>query len=546
MLSTEHAGIRHNVRQLMDAAEALKAPEVDIAQQIANYIYGFEIANNGKFLLVDGRPCLFTGLDLKLLTIQTNDRPWNAHIVNLYGLNAKSKLTVFVTQFLESHCVWHGERRTVNRWVHWSAEEQALYVSNYDGHNYRLTGEGVTVTQTEDGRVIVSDDVWPAHNQEHAHAVAIGVVGNGTGPIFADDDGGIPVAAPRIGRNGKLFRTVGSVNWARQTGGGLTARHQMQALIIWMFAVAFPELFPTKPLLILEGTPGSGKTAALQMIQMMLHGKDLPMVVGKDDQQNFKIQLLRSPIALLDNLDDFIDWMPNTIAAYATGAGWVARELYTNAGEVVIRPQSFVVVASKNPASFRQDDVADRSIMLRAERRSSFTSMSTLKQRTRDEREDTYGEWLYLLNRVVAVIKSGHLPAQAQHRMADFESFAWAVSYALNWKPYIVPELMEAQRRERVSFASENDIVVELLDQWLEQNGNEMRMVTARMLFKELENLAECDGKKFLKSPMALALRLRAPHVTAKFSIADELLDQHGRKIYQIARPLEALPSQVN
>lgn len=536
----------------MDMAEANKppTPEIDVAQQIANMIYEHEVESGGKFLLVDGKPSLFTGVDHRLLNIHHNDRAWNAHMLNIYCLNGKSRMTAYVTQFLESHATWFGERKEARRWVSFDQPNGVLFISNFDGHNWRLNGAGVEVTQDEHGRVTVSDDSWKSPGRDldvnpHAEQVSIGVVNNGTGPIFADDDGGVPVPNPAVNRNHKLFKLIGGVSWAKQTGGGLTPRHQMQALIIWMFMVAFPEMFPTKPLLILEGAPGSGKSASLQLIQTILHGKNLPMVIDKNDQQNFKIQLLRNPIALLDNLDDFIDWMPNTIAAYATGAGWVTRELYTNAGEVSIKPQAFVVVASKNPVSFRQDDVADRSIMLRAERRRSFRPMRELVAQAKAQREETYGEWLYYLNRIVAVINSGVLPTHAEHRMADFETFAWAVSHALGWKSYIVPELMHALQRERVSFASENDIVVELLEQWLETPGNEMRMVTAKMLFKELEQMAEIDNKKFLKNPMSLAYRLRTQHVIEKFAIADHQQDQHGRKIYQIAKQLDAAGSMA-
>jgi len=909
LIPSEHDRTRVAVRQLRDTFA--KQSEVDVAQAVANFIYNTESAAGSRFLVVDGRPCLFTAITRQLLDIGGNKR-WNAHLFAIYGINTKEKFAAYVTQCLESHCVWNGEEREARRWV--AFVDGVLHISNYDGYVWRVTGAGVVI-DPDTGRV--TDDGWGAVEVEDENGsttteqgppIGIGIEPNGSTVVFADDDEGKPVASPAISKENArhLFKMIGSVTWD-STPRGMLPKHQTLAVLIWVFAIAFPDLFPTKPLLIVEGAAGGGKclgpgvkvlkfdgtivradqvkigdllmgpdskprkvlgttrgvgpmfrikpvkgepwtcndahvltlvgngrqykdeivdialdeyltrgpgfakahklfqpdhiefsTAAapkvdpyflgvwfgdgtkgmrarvktqdsrltgiritkpdpeieaicrstaktwglnvsrfdngpncptwclvgvrgkpnrltqtlqtlvgenlnipqeilvgsdetraaflaglldtdgylhhgffeivqkredyaeaiafiarslglrvthrlkfvngnpyhrlqisghvdriptrisrkqavprkqiknalrsgfsteaigegpyagfqldgdgrfllgdftvthnssiFQLLQIALRGIMQPLIVSENGEKDFRVSLLRTPVAVLDNTDDYIKWLPNALAAYATGGGWVDRELFTNQGVVKLRPQAFIAVASKNPVSFRADDVADRSIVLRTARRKDAlarramrkmqvgshiiqpkpnTRMDKLKNDALRLREQIFGGWLYHLNRIVAVINSGGLPETAEHRMADWEAFTWAVARAFNWDDHVVVELLEILQRERTAFASENDTVVELVEEWLDRidartgiSVNEGRWITQRDLYKELKLLAELGGKAFVKSPMGMVHRLRSPHVVDRFYVDDTRVDIKGEKLYWISRQI--------
>lgn len=568
LIPSEHDRTRVAVRQLRDTFA--KQSEVDVAQAVANFIYNTESAAGSRFLVVDGRPCLFTAITRQLLDIGGN-KQWNAHLFAIYGINTKEKFAGYVTQCLESHCVWNGEAREARRWV--AFVDGVLHVSNYDGYVWRVSGAGVVI-DPQTGRV--TDDGWGAievededgnTKTEQGPPIGIGIEPNGSTIVFADDDEGKPVASPAISKeNAKhLFKMIGSVTWD-STPRGMLPKHQTLAVLIWVFAIAFPDLFPTKPLLIVEGAAGGGKSSIFQLLQIALRGVMQPLIVSENGEKDFRVSLLRTPVAVLDNTDDYIKWLPNALAAYATGGGWVDRELFTNQGVVKLRPQAFIAVASKNPVSFRADDVADRSIVLRTARRKDAlarramrkmqvgshiiqpkpnTRMDKLKNEALRLREQIFGGWLYHLNRIVAVINSGGLPETAEHRMADWEAFTWAVARAFNWDDHVVVELLEILQRERTAFASENDTVVELVEEWLDRidpktgiSVNEGRWITQRDLYKELKLLAELGGKAFVKSPMGMVHRLRSPHVVDRFYVDDTRVDIKGEKLYWISRQL--------
>jgi len=267
------------------------------------------------------------------------------------------------------------------------------------------------------------------------------------------------------------------------------------------------------------------------MIQMALHGKLLPVGIEENGIRDFWVSMVRSPITFLDDVNAEYKWIADEINRYATGGVRVERKLYKNNEEVTIAPQAFIAIAAKDPRSFRRDDTVDRSIVLRMERREYGLSAGDLQQRVLAERASIYGEWLYYLNRVVAALHTAP-PRWTTTRLGDFEIFAYAAARAIGWNNKAVPELMAALSRERSVFASEADVVLEVLGDWAGLPNNTGKWITARDLFRELSTLAFSAGKPFVKTPQALAQRLRAPHVASQFTISDGI--DRDRKIYHV------------
>jgi hypothetical protein len=866
MLPSEYEPERQRVFEIRGACK--KQPMPVEAQAIANFIQSDEQRVGSRFLTVDGRPYLFTARRRQLLDIG-KERKFVAYLANVYGLNVKEQAVSMVISLLESYAVWNGEKRQLRRWCEY--RDGVLYLSNYNGQVWKVTGEGVD----EDANGKLVDDLWYRGDpiMSPATPVGVGIENNGEHAVFADDDEGQPVIDPVIGRNGKLFKFLGTISWARETLGQMDRKAQMRTLLIWMFAIAFPDIMPTKPILIAEGAPGSGKclgpetpvlkfdgsivradqvkvgdllmgpdskprrvlgtvrdrgqmfrivpvkgdpwtcndvhvltligngkykdkvvdvpldqylkkgvefkhrhklfqptggvdfepipepsidpyflglwfgdgskhtttkngiggvavskpdpevratceavaaqwglhvtkttgstgcptwhlvgdgcgpntnrlltalrkfvgptnripqsitvgtratrtaflagfldadghrasgyyeivqkrsdyadaiafiarslglrvtrtvkivngdpyhrlailghlhhlplrilrkqmpvrgqvkdalrtgftveaigdgeyagftldgdgrfllgdftvthnTLAFQAIEVVVHGSDQLLAISKHGERDFWVTLLRNPISILDNADEFIDWLPDALCAYATGAGRIERELHTNTGEIRIRPRAFLAVPSKDPKSFRRDDVADRSIVLRMDKRPNRSSADDILRGLARDRPHLFGEYLYYLNRIVAALHRQRVYKLSQ-RMADFEKFAYAVGEAFNWPERYVRDTMDAIQRERTAFAAENDVVAELLDVWVDKDGNEARDLTARELFHELRLLAELDNKTFIRTPQALAQRLRSPHINERFLINTGL--ERDRKLYRITRTI--------
>lgn len=443
---------------------------------------------------------------------------WHAHFHRMYGYAKCEKVSRFIYDILRAYVISNGERVELRRFAAYNQETQTAYLSTYDGHFYKIQGSADITVETQG-----VDNVF-----------------------FADDDGGVGIE-PDVGEHGVLLDRLASPNFAA-TGSSITPEQQRMALIVWMFAVAFPDLMPTKPILLLEGVKGSGKTSAVEFLQLVVQGRRRPISLRKDREDDFGVILLRNPLCLIDNQDSFVDWLPDAICAYATGAQWEKRKLWTDDESVIIKPHAFVAFTTRNPASFRRDDVIDRCVILRFDRRTSFRRMEALERDILDDRARLLGEYLWYVGRIVDVIREGHDAEEDEiYRMADFASFARIVGRVLRWSREAVDGMLRALQAERDAFLIEEDPLIDLINEWLayqlsaraqqrtaSRTTNRGRLINVFQLCSELEILATARALPWKETPRTLPLKLRAPHMEGAFHI--ELHKLGGHNAFRIWR----------
>lgn len=482
-----------------------------------NFVISNEISLGTSFLVAKPERNLFVvlGATNEILPMPRQGRGGDrihAYLHTMYGLSEHEDPTKVVYDVFRHFAIEQGAHVELRRFSAYNTETKTAYLSAYNGYQWRLDGKD----RVE--RMPTGED----------------------GVFFIDDDGGTPVE-PDIGPHGCLIDRLTNLNFADQGLSGITADQQRKAMIVWMFALAFPDLMPTKPLLMLEGAMGSGKTFAIQIMQLALMGEIKPMSISKSQEDEFGVILLRSPIALLDNVDSYIEWVADKVCAYTTSGMFPKRRLYSDDEEVVIKPHSFIAVASKNPASFRREDVADRCIVLRLERRTSFAPAKKLMREVMADRAKLFGEYLYYVNRMVAEIRSGAYQETDDevHRMADYSALARVVGKVLGWQPEEISELMNGLQGERDAFISEEDPLVELLHQWIAYvprigPRNVGREVSVQTLFNELQSFAQAHGIQFYKGTRTLTQKIRSTHVDRDFIVQTLVAD--GHKSYRIWR----------
>lgn len=463
---------------------------------IWNYVLETETVCGTQFLVTqpDGALYVVLGETNEVIPLPRSGRGgdrWHSYFHSVYGYGEREEQARFCYDSLRSHCIEHGTRVELRRFAVYDRRTRTVYLSNYNGRMWKLDGENVE-------RVPVGED----------------------GIFFADDDPGVTVE-PEVANHGVLLDRLTNINFAPMGLSGITPEQQRMAFIVWIFALALPDMMPTKPILLLEGAMGSGKTAAVQLLQYALMGESRPMILQRNKEDDFGVLLLRSPIALFDNTDSYIDWVPDAICAYTTAGVWNKRRLYTDDESMVIKPHAFIAIASKNPASFRREDVADRCVILRLERRSEFSSFKALVQGIKDDRPRLFGEYLWYLNRIVAVLREDGdalLSQDETHRMADFAALARVVGRVLDWPEGTVDELMLALQGERDAFINEEDPLLDVLEKWIAYRprggvGNVGREVTAVQLATELDTLAQAMQIPWKHTQRTIAQKIRSPHI---------------------------------
>lgn len=490
------------------------------AQGVVNYVIECENQDGSTFLstIDSGDAYLIAAALGEIVHVTPRSDALHSYLYQRYGLTEREAWTRFLSDSLRHHAQRMGDRAHVRRFAIWNQETKTSYLSRYDGTAYKIDGETVAKVPNGEDRV-----------------------------FFLDDDGGVHCEAD-IGAHGVFLPTLTDLNFA-DTPGGVSHEQQKMALIVWIFAIAFPDMMPTKPYLLLEGAPGSGKSAAIKLLQVALMGQKKPISIQRNREDDFGLILLRSPLALFDNLDSFIEWLPDHLCAYATSGVWPRRKLYTDDAEVILRPHAFVAVASKNPASFRREDTADRCIVLRLERRKEFIREEQLEARILAERPKLLGEYLYYVNEIVKTIREGIFEMTTEtHRMADFAFFSRVVGHVLGWTEEAVAGMITALQAERDAFIMEEDSLVEILNKWITykpHNGpsNIGREVGIHTLFQELETVAQALGLPYYKTPRLLVQKLRSPHLERDFVVQPYVAA--GQKAFKIWRRTDPQLSSV-
>jgi len=480
-------------------------------QGVFNYILEVETESGSCFMKSGGQLYMFIGLTRQIfqLPYPKAGEAIASYLHGMYGVSLSSLMGRAIYMHLHNHAFNTATKIELRRFAVYDTTSMTTYLSTYDGRMWRI--DGGTPERATNG----DDDVF-----------------------FADDDGGVHVM-PDIGPHGILLDRLVNLNYTVGIGG-ITPEQQRMALTVWLFALAFPDLIPTKPLLMVEGIPGSGKSAAMQLIQLALQGVSEPMILSRNKEDDFGVMLLRAPIAIFDNTDSYIDWVPDAICAYTTQGFWKKRKLYTNDDEHTIRPHAFVAVASKNPASFRREDVVDRQIIIRLERRDNFAPFETLKSEVLQQRSQLLGEYIWYVNEIVEHLRVANADAQANEttRMADFARFTRTVGAILHWSNDDITDLLTALASERDAFVCEEDPLVELLHKWIVYRARGYcsigREVTLFELYNEVKFIADADGAVFYKSARQLAQKVRLPHVLREFDVEINIRDR--QKTYKFWR----------
>lgn len=433
------------------------------------------------FVVAEKQPYLVDGCANKVLRISGKDEAFAAFLAGRYGLLRSEGVTRQVVDYLVAYALNEAPVRPLKRWSHFDKDAGALYVSRYDGTAWKLDGS------------------------------APEIVPNGQGALFLDDEGGIPCPEAIPAPGGGLFeRLVDDVAFTQETSAGLTPAAQRNALAIWLLALGFADLFPTKPILLVEGEKGSGKTLAIQRIQHVLTGKSTPLIVSHRPNDDFGVQILREcPAILLDNVDSSIDWLKDALASYATCGLWRRRKLFSDMDQIDIRPTGFLAVASRNPSTLRRDDLADRLLILRVERRTEFRAAEAIFRELDALRPALLGEWLWQANRIVAQLKMP-APEAGAYRMADLSRFAYAAGPAvLGIASTEVAVFLQAAQDERDALVLEEEPLADLLDVWLDNRTNEGRELKLAELMGELNVIAAMKLLQPYTNPKSFAARFR-------------------------------------
>ena len=397
--------------------------------------------------------------------------------------------------------------RKVVRVAYFDKNTDTLRVSNFAGKVYVLDGREIK-TEPNGALVLFEDDPnWASYEPKG---------GSGNALQWATSD--IP-------------------NWDGQT----EEEEAMWALgyKVWCISTFFTELCPTRPILVLTGERGSGKTMVLRLLLKFFFGPRTEVAGVPDRPDAFTAAVAASHIYIMDNMDALVPWLRDKLARLATGGEDYLRKLYTTNDKITVRYRAWVGITSQDPETLRRGDLAERVVILPVRRVSDdmWRPEREFLEQVEIFRDAWWGDVLTILNRVVGYIREHGLPPTAAIRLGDWESLGRVIARVMGeealWDKFVAG-LLAAQAEFLVS----EDLILEALAMWCQDEGNWGREITTRELYTELTEALFGDGKPSPDWPRSVkafgrALMEKMPGIARYYNIERRIL--HGHCCYRIS-----------
>lgn len=210
-----------------------------------------------------------------------------------------------------------------------------------------------------------------------------------------------------------------------------------------------------KPLLVLSGDVGSGKTrVAVAMFQLLGVVQRVTAIDALGNVKDFWASVDKGGLFCLDNADHHIQWLPDALSVISTGGTFEKKKLYTDTETVTQEARCWAVVTSANPSFASDAGLGDRLITVNLERVERDTAESVLTREIEAAR-DAGLTWICRVMRL-ALADTQPVPRGMNRRHPDWAGWVYRLGRAAGMAEEAERAIRENESYKAV-FAVSND-----------------------------------------------------------------------------------------
>ena len=295
----------------------------------------------------------------------------------------------------------------------------------------------------------------------------------------------------------------------------------------------FISRFP-KPILLIQGTNGSGKSTPMRILHNLIDPSELESGTALvRDTAELARQANKLCLIHWDNIDgrEITPEVSNALCRLTSGQSFMRRTLYQDDGDSIFKGQRAIMLNGIGKLVERED-ILDRSLILTTQRipENKRKTEATIFSRLQEMKPYLLHEIFTVLTRVITIYPTVNL--RTSHRMADFEALGYAICEALD--SYSGKEWLDVYGRvvrRQVDTALEESATAQiakyLVDRsaghWWEGTATDMRGFEFRKDDFYIETDADKsikdqikDNPSFPRSPSALSAQLNRAESTLR------------------------------
>ena len=465
------------------------------------------LLTHGYFITAEGRFYFFD--DATKILSEINEENFEIEVLlnERYNINSTENLYKFLIRDMRVAAT-KGARAQVRQYAHYDPMANVLFLDTGLGQMLRL--DGCEIRQADNG----------------SDGVLFTAVPSFTPWTY------LPDATP--GEFAKVL--IKPLNFVTAEDTPHTAEEQRLLLLLWLLAIPFESIQPTKPLALALGPAGSGKSSIFRRIGKLLFGPGFDVDGLRRDtkgEEDFFVATTNRPFVAWDNVDRYIPWLDDALATSATGMRVTKRVMRTTNTMASYTPRAFIALTARTPR-FRREDVAERLLIFHLDKLHEKRPEYELIQEVVQRRDSLLSDYARLLNRVVAAPEPSSVDTTI--RLADFAKVAVRIGAGLGVAESAQSAVENMKRAQWMYATEENDVAI-LLDAWISSKpaeemdmglDNQGRVVTSTRLFEELKAIAESRGLRWrYNSAVALGRQIMA--LEEPLSIYFRFERRHGK-----------------
>jgi hypothetical protein len=214
----------------------------------------------------------------------------------------------------------------------------------------------------------------------------------------------------------------------------LTQEEAAFLLEILFYFIPFVDSMPTRPILIVHGPKGAGKSSLLKRMGAAYFGPKFSLSLIPRSRRELETEFSNNLFCCFDNVDrDLKKSQRDALAAIATGSGFRARKLYSDSTQISYAPRPIIALTTRNPAfSADDDDIVNRSIILNLKTLQKVIPENELLAQIKENRDAILTELINKMPSVISALKKASpVISDTSFRMADFANFAYKSAFPI-------------------------------------------------------------------------------------------------------------------
>ena len=447
--------VRDEINEIRSNRKIPKLRAYEINQRVSDVIID-DLTQKGELYHDNVFSYYFLKSKNSLIQIHAEDRGI-IELFHEYDLNPAETISQYVLERLMNEAFVTGIETQVHQHAYWDHSTFTLYISMGNNKVCRLTGK--------------TREVLP----------------NGTdGILFVKDARFEPFEIVDKDQSESLIDSIllSKINFAEDV---LSADEQRLVVLIWVLSMFFESRMPTKPIMVMLGQRGSGKSMTARRIGRLLMGKNFNVQDLPYKQDDFDAAVTNSRYVAIDNADSPCRWLADKLAAIATGQKIFKRQLYTTNSVAEYPVRCFLAITSRTP-HFGREDVVQRMLIMQVDAIKDYVLEADLLAEISENRNALMSELIGYLQDVIRAMKMYHDdPPTTRFRMADYAVFGLQIARDAGVEKEM-RQILDRLSKKQSSFILEDDVTAELLYMWAQSHGD--RWYSAAELCPCLSELA--------------------------------------------------------